>query len=163
MSASFEGPLLKDKVSFRIGGRYYNRGAVFTATDGGGLGEESSKSVALTFNIQPNDALNIKVRGFHAIDDDGPMMGGLINGWRNDTCTGKTISTQDPRFPNASPRNYICGAVPEQGVARNIFNTTSIIDQVTTLFPRQAALNGTPNFVYDNLVARANDSRIDVP
>ena len=163
VSASFEGPLLKDKVSFRIGGRYYNRGAVFTATDGGGLGEESSKSVALTFNIQPNDALNIKVRGFHAIDDDGPMMGGLINGWRNDTCTGKTISTQDPRFPNASPRNYICGAVPEQGVARNIFNTTSIIDQVTTLFPRQAALNGTPNFVYDNLVARANDSRIDVP
>jgi iron complex outermembrane receptor protein len=163
VSASFEGPLLQDKVSFRIGGRYYNRGAVFTATDGGGLGEESSKSIALTFNIQPNDALNIKVRGFHAIDDDGPMMGGLVNGWRNDTCTGKTIKTEDPLFPNASPRNYICGAVPELGVARNIFGTTSIVDQVTTLFPRQAALNGTPNFVYDSLVARPNDSRVDVP
>ncbi|MBU6378174.1 MAG: TonB-dependent receptor [Gammaproteobacteria bacterium] len=163
VSASFEGPILQDKVSFRIGGRYYNRGAVFTATDGGGLGEESSKSIALTLNFQPNDALNVKVRGFHAIDDDGPMMGGLVNGWRNDTCTGKTIKTQDPLFPSASPKNYICGAVPELGVAKNIFGTTSIVDQVTTLFPRQAALNGTPNFVYDNLVARPNDSRVDVP
>ena len=163
VSASFEGPIINEKMSFRIGGRYYSRGAVFTASDGGGLGEESSKSVALTFNLQPTDALNIKVRGFHAIDDDGPMMGGLINGWRNDTCTGKTIKTQDPRFPNASPKNYICGAVPENGVARNIFNTTNIIDQVTSLFPKQAALNGTPNFVYDNLVARPMDSRVDVP
>ena len=163
VSASFEGPIIQDKLSFRIGGRYYNRGSVFTATDGGGLGEESSESIALTLNFQPSDALNIKVRGFHAIDDDGPMMGGLVNGWRNDTCTGKTIRTQDPRFPNASPRNYICGAVPEQGVAKNIFGTTSIVDQVTTLFPRQAALNGTPNFVFDSLVARPNDSRVDVP
>lgn len=163
VSASFEGPILEDKLSFRIGGRYYNRGAVYTATDGGGLGEESSKSVALTLNFQPTEALSIKARGFHAIDDDGPMMGGLVNGWRNDSCTGKTITTQDPLFPSARPRNYICGAVPELGVAKNIFGTTSIIDQVTTLFPRQAALNGTPNFVYDNLVARPSDSRIDVP
>jgi iron complex outermembrane receptor protein len=163
VSASFEGPIIQDKLSFRIGGRYYNRGSVFTATDGGGLGEESSESIALTLNFQPSDALNIKVRGFHAIDDDGPMMGGLVNGWRNDSCTGKTIRTQDPVFPNASPRNYICGAVPGQGVAKNIFGTTSIVDQVTTLFPRQAALNGTPNFVFDNLVLRPNNSRVDVP
>ncbi|MGA1425020.1 MAG: TonB-dependent receptor [Steroidobacteraceae bacterium] len=163
VSASFEGPIIQDKLSFRLGGRYYSRGAVYTATDGGGLGEESSESIALTLNFQPTDALNVKVRGFHAIDDDGPMMGGLVNGWRNDSCTGKTIKTQDPLFPNALPKNYICGAVPELGVAKNIFGTTSIIDQVTTLFPRQAALNGTPNFVYDSLVARPNDPRVDVP
>jgi len=163
VSASFEGPLIEDKLSFRVGGRYYSRGAVYTATDGGGLGEESSKSVALTLNWQPNDAFNMKVRGFHNIDDDGPMMGGLVNGWQNDSCTGTTVSTQDPDFPTASPRNYICGAVPEPGVARNIFGTTRVIDQVTSLFPPQAALNGTPNFVYDFLVGRPDDSRVDVP
>jgi iron complex outermembrane receptor protein len=163
VSASFEGPIVSEKLSFRIGGRYYNRGSVFTATDGGGLGEESSKSIALTLNFQPNDALNIKVRGFHAQDEDGPSMGGLVQGWRNDTCTGKTISTQDPMFPVASPMNYICGAVPELGQAISATNGRNIIDTVTTLFPQRAALNGTPNFIYDNLVARPIDPRIDVP
>ena len=163
VSASFEGPIIDDKLSFRIGGRYYSRGSVFTATDGGGLGEESSKSVALTLNFQPTEELNMKFRAFHNMDDDGPMMGGLINGWRNDSCTGKTIATEDPVFPQARPRNYVCGKVPEQGKALNIFGLPKIVDQVTTLFPSQAALNGTPNFVYDSLVRRPNDSRIDVP
>ncbi len=60
ISGSFEGPVIGDRVSFRIGGRYYNRGAVFTACDGGGLGEESSKSISLTLFAKPIDGLEIK-------------------------------------------------------------------------------------------------------
>lgn len=163
VSASFEGPIIEDKLSFRIGGRYYNRGTVFTASDGGGLGQESSKSISLSLVAKPVEALEIKLRGFRAEDEDGPAMGGLVQGWRNDTCTGKQIATEDPLFPLASPRNFICGAVPEQGHAISALGDHNIINYVTTLFPQRAALNGTPNFVYDNLVARPNPSVIDVP
>ena len=163
VSASFEGPIIDDKLAFRIGGRYYNRGAVFNASDGGGLGEENSKSISLTFVAKPVEALEIKFRGFHAQDEDGPSMGGIVQGWRNDTCTGKSISTEDPMFPVASPMNYICGAVPEQGQAISALGDRNIINTVTTLYPSRAALNGTPNFVVDNLVNRPNPSVIDVP
>ena len=78
VSASFEGPIIDDKLAFRIGGRYYNRGAVFTARDGGGLGEENSKSINLTFVAKPVEGLEVKLRGFHAQDEDGPSMGGIV-------------------------------------------------------------------------------------
>jgi len=163
ISGSFEGPIVDEKLAFRVGGRYYNRGAVFRASDGGGLGEENSKSISLTFFAKPVEGLEIKVRGFHAQDEDGPSMGGIVQGWRNDTCTGKQISTQDPMFPVASPMNYICGAVPEQGQAISALNDRNIINTVTSLYPTRAALNGTPNFIVDNIVNRPNPSAIDVP
>lgn len=163
ISGSFEGPIIDDKLSFRVGGRYYNRGSVFTASDGGGLGEENSKSISLSFFAKPVEGLEIKLRGFHAQDEDGPSMGGIVQGWRNDTCTGRTISTEDPMFPIASPMNYICGAVPEQGQAISALGDRNIINTVTSLFPPRAALNGTPNFIVDNIVNRPNPSVIDVP
>jgi len=155
VSASFEGPIINDKLSFRIGGRIYNRGAVFRATDGGGLGEESSQSVNLTLNLQATEAWNVKFRAFHAIDDDGPIMGGIVQGWKNDTCTGKTIATSDPLFPNAKPLNYICGAVPELGQAISFTGGKNIIDTPTTFYVPQAAINGQPNYILDNIVNRA--------
>lgn len=66
-------------------------------------------------------------------------------------------------FPIASPMNYICGAVPEQGQAISALGDRNIINTITTLFPQRAALNGTPNFLYDNLVSRPNPAAIDVP
>ncbi len=163
ISGSFEGPIIDDKLAFRIGGRYYNRGSVFNASDGGGLGEENSKSISLTFLAKPVEGLEVKLRGFHAQDEDGPSMGGLVQGWRNDSCTGQRISTQDPMFPIASPMNYICGTVPEQGQAISALGDRNIINTITTLFPTRAALNGTPNFIVDNLVNRPLPSILDVP
>jgi len=163
ISASFEGPIVSDKLAFRVGGRFYSRGRVFTATDGGALGEESSKTVSLALLAKPIDALTIEFRGFYGLDEDGPAAGGMVQGWRNDSCTGQTIATQDPVTPLAHPRNYVCGAVPEQGQAISALNNTRIIDSTTSLFPLQAALNGVPSFVYDRLAAQPNDPRISVP
>jgi len=163
VSGSFEGPIISEKLSFRVGGRIYSRGAVFRSSDGGGLGEESSESANLTLNLQVTDALNVKFRAFHAIDDDGPTMGGIVQGWRNDTCTGKTIATSDPLFPNAQPRNYICGAVPELGRAISSTGGRNIIDTPTTAFVPQAAINGQPNYILDNLFNRAVRAEFDVP
>ncbi len=158
VSASFEGPIVSDKVSFRVGARYYSRGGIFTASDGGGLGEESSKSASFSLYAKPTEALTLRFRGFYATDEDGPAAGGIVQGWRNDSCTGKTINTQDPLVPVASPRNYICGAVPEQGAAISARNNSQIIDAPTSLFPVRAALNGAPSYVFDRLAAAPNDS-----
>ena len=43
---------------------YYNRGTVFTASDGGGLGQESSKSISLSLVAKPVEALEITHHGF---------------------------------------------------------------------------------------------------
>ncbi|NDD74521.1 MAG: hypothetical protein EBZ40_06035, partial [Gammaproteobacteria bacterium] len=163
VSASFEGPLAQDKVSFRIGARFYNRGAVFRATDGGGLGEESSKSVSLTLNAQPSESLNIKFRAFHALDEDGPAMGGIVEGYLNDTCTGTKITTQDPAVPTASPTKYVCGAVPELGKAISATGGFNIIDTPTTLFPAIFAAKGFPTLVYDRLAAAPSPVQLKVP
>ncbi len=163
VSASFEGPIVADRLAFRVGARYYTRGALFNATDGGGLGEETSKSAQFTLYFKPTDAWDVRLRGFHAQDEDGPSTGGLVSGWRNDSCTGKTISTNDPLFPVASPMNYICGAVPEQGEAISLNGSRNIIDTVTSLFPPQAAINGNANFLIDNLVNRPIPAQLDVP
>ena len=163
LSGSFEGPIIADKLSFRVGGRYYSRGAVFRASDGGGLGEESSKSANLTLFFKPVDALSIRFRAFNAMDEDGPMAGGIVQGWRNDTCTGKQIATRDPLAPLASPKNYICGAVPEQGTAIAANGTRNIIDTPTTFLVTQAALNGTPNYIRDTIVNRPQPSQLNVP
>jgi iron complex outermembrane recepter protein len=163
VSGNFEGPIVTDRLSFRVGARYYSRGALFNATDGGGLGEESSKSAQFTLFAKPVEALEIRFRGFYAQDEDGPSTGGLVQGWRNNSCLGQTISTQDPAFPIASPMNYICGAVPEQGQAISALGTRNVIDTATTLFPTRAALNGTPNYILDNIVNRALPTVLDVP
>jgi iron complex outermembrane receptor protein len=163
VSASHEGPIVEDKLGYRVGGRFYSKGAMWRASDGGALGTESSKSVNATLYATPSDSFKVKVRAFYDKDDDGPAAGGLISGIRNDTCTGKTIATQDPATPNARPVNYVCGAVPTQGKAISALGNTQIIDSNTSLAPGRAALLGNPTVLQTFLVNRANPTQVDVP
>ncbi len=163
VSASHEGPLVQDKLAYRVGARLYSKGSMFTASDGGKLGEESSKSINATFYATPTDNLKIKARAFYDSDSDGPAAGGLVPGYANDSCTGKTITTQDPAAPTLNPRKYICGQVPVQGNAISAVGTTRIIDTNTSLRSPRTALQGFPNFLIDSLVNRANPAALNVP
>ncbi|MBL8627981.1 MAG: TonB-dependent receptor [Rhodospirillaceae bacterium] len=163
VSASVEGPLVNDKLSARIGTRMYSKGNMWTASDGGALGEESSKSVNATLFAQPSDNLTVKLRGFYDKDDDGPAAGGIVGGLRNDSCTGKTIKTQDPATPNASPKNYICGIVPTQGRAISNIGTLQIIDSNTSLRPQQLGFIGQPDLLITSLITRPQPAIINVP
>ncbi|MDX2225036.1 MAG: TonB-dependent receptor [Rhodospirillaceae bacterium] len=163
VAVNHEGPLVEDKLAYRIGGRIYSKGNMFTASDGGELGSESSKSINATLFATPSDSLTLKLRGFYNKDDDSPPAGGIIAGIRNDSCTGKTVQTQDPAAPNARPRNYVCGIVPTQGNAISNLNTRQIIDSNTSLFPQQAAFVGRPTILIDNLVNRPNPPQVNVP
>ncbi len=165
ISGSFEGPIVGDKVSFRVGGRYYSRGALFRASDGGGLGEEQSKSAHLTLYAAPTDAWTMKFRAFYNEDEDGPTHGGIVQGVNNDSCTGKTIETEDPAVPIASPTRFICGTVPGQGSAISATGGTNIIDTVTSLFAPLAAIgpNPDPDYLVTNLANLAQPASLDVP
>lgn len=152
VSGSFEGPLVEGKLAARIGARLYSRGGMWTATDGGKLGEQSTNSINATLFATPNDNLSIRLRAFYGRDDDGAPAGGFIGGDENDTCSGTTVTTK--AGDTASPVNWFCGAVPGQGEAISRLGNFKIIDGVTTLRPAipVGSLETNPDFVIDALI-----------
>jgi iron complex outermembrane receptor protein len=153
VSASFDGPIIEDKLGIRIGGRLYDKGNMYTATDGGGLGEESSRSGQVTLFGQLTDQLHVRVRGFYARDEDGPAAAGYIPGRLNDTCSGLTITTKAGE--TARPVRWICGQVPKQGTAVNALGSLKIIDSNTTARSPQAFLStGDPDFLLKNVIQK---------
>ncbi|MBL8645601.1 MAG: TonB-dependent receptor plug domain-containing protein, partial [Rhodospirillaceae bacterium] len=159
VSASVDGPLVADKVGIRMGGRLYSKGNMFTASDGGGLGEESSRSGQATLYAKPTDELSIRLRGFYARDEDGPAAAGYIPGRLNDTCTGKSITTKAGQ--TATPVRWICGQVPKQGTAINALGGFKIIDSNTTVRSPQAFLStGDPDFLLKNLIQKPQNAAL---
>jgi iron complex outermembrane recepter protein len=72
VGASVSGPLIKDFLSFRIGGRYYNyEGEFKNNVTGKTLGKEQSESVYLTLMMTPNDDFKMRTRFGYQRDKDG--------------------------------------------------------------------------------------------
>ena len=152
-TGSIEGPILQDKLAFRLSGRYYDRGNTFTSNFGDGLGEQKTRSVALKLTATPTDALKIGVRAYYGEDRDGPSAGGFISGNLNDTCTGTT-------GPNGETRaRYICGTLPGINEAITV-NNGSLISYNTSLSP--AAFPTRPDYLRTQLLENgANDPAIE--
>jgi iron complex outermembrane receptor protein len=155
VSASVGGPLIDGRVGFLVSGQYYSRGALFRASDGGGLGEEESQAVSGVLYAEPTEGISLKLRAFYQEDDDGPDAGVYLPGRLADTCTGLTISGLDNAGNPATlrPRGYVCGRVPDP------FSTpATVIDKNTTLYPRilttsSATRQPAPNYVVDRLAS----------
>jgi iron complex outermembrane receptor protein len=150
-TGSIEGPIVEDKLAFRVAARYFDRGAVFgQANDGGDLGEQKTRSIAAKLVFTPIDSLTVKVRGQYSEDRDGAPGSGFISGRLNDTCTGT-------RGPNGEVRRaYICGDVPGVGsvVSANAGNRLYSYNTSTSF----ASLPTRPNFLFTQLLANgAND------
>ena len=114
---SAEGPLVENKLSFRLATRLYQKGSMFKATDGGALGEQRSKSITGTLYAKPNDSWSLKARVAHQRDNDGPGAVGFFVGRLNDTCTGTTRPGRDIDGNSISlqPSLFLCGRVPDPG------------------------------------------------
>ena len=110
---SFEGPIT-DMLSGRVAVKSYERDGIFTASDGGDMGAEQTESIIGSL-VANGDNWKLKLRAFHSEDRDGGPAGGYILGYRNDSSTGKTVSTGDPANPIVSPSGYACGNVPGPG------------------------------------------------
>jgi len=162
VSASIEGPIVKEKLAFRLGVRSYNKGNMYTASDGGGLGEQSSKSIFATVIVQPIENLSFKFRAYYQEDDDGPEAVALMGRFSgpdkfNDSCTGTSYTGYDPDGNVATlyPKEYLCGKVPDPGEPG-----APPIDTNTSLRPNFGAFIGDPdgdgldnsNFLIDKLL-----------
>ena len=130
---SFEGPIT-DMLSGRVSVKSYERDGIFKASDGGEMGEEETQTISGSL-VAKGDNWKLKMRAFHSEDRDGGPAGGYILGYRNDSCTGKTVSTGDPANPTVNPSGYVCGNVPGPGSAIDYFGGTNVIDMNTSLSP----------------------------
>ncbi|MDX2224971.1 MAG: TonB-dependent receptor, partial [Rhodospirillaceae bacterium] len=169
------GPLVKDRLGYLLNVRTYNKGSMYTATDGGKLGKQSSKSASLALYAEPTDGLDVKVRAFYQKDDDGPDNGAFIRTFSDvniggiDTCRGKTVQGLNAagQTVTLSPKNFICGRVPNPGEtgAPKISSNTSLRPAIFGLVRpgfdgegnQMGALNtpaARPNFLIEQFINR---------
>jgi len=153
-TGAIEGPIVADKLSFRVSGRYYDRGGIYgTTNDGSELGKQKTRSVATKLVFKPTDTFTMRVRGQYAEDRDGPAGAGFISGRLNDTCSGTT-------GPNGRPRGrYICGTIPSINSANTVNANGNLISYNTSLSPASFPTN--PEFLRTYLMDNgANDPAI---
>jgi iron complex outermembrane receptor protein len=153
VAASYEGPLIADTLSFRVGVRSYQKGSMYTASDGGKLGEQSSNSVFATLYAKPTENLTVRLRGFYQKDDDGPEAAALMYfqgaGASPDTCTGTSFSGYNAAGVKTTlfPKVYWCGRIPNPGQAG-----APPVDMNTSLRPSYPSFASNPNFLIQNLL-----------
>lgn len=111
------GPIIEGKLAYQFSVRGYHQGAEWQATDGGGLGEESSYNISGVLYGEPSENLSFKLRASYLVDDDGPPVAGIILGRKADSCSGTTIERfdEDGNLATFFPTNYICGEIPSFG------------------------------------------------
>ncbi len=113
VSASIEGPLVKDVLAGRISGRFREYGGQYTnSVNGQALGEEEDKSLSVQLFYTPTEHITAKFTASLLEQDDGPAA---------TTLTGK-VGTHN--FVSASGRSFVRGVVPLEGpIAQNQFPT----------------------------------------
>jgi iron complex outermembrane receptor protein len=154
LSASIEGPLVADKLAGRVSIRQRNKAGHYTATDGGTLGEESTKSVSATLSATPFEGLSVRLRGAWQEDDDGP--GQVINlspVALGDTCNGRFIdkglsTTGQAGFNVTVP--YFCDRIP--GIDQL---GEGIVSTQTSLVGPTLARLGNPNGLSDAFIGNS--------
>ncbi len=117
---SFEGPLVEEKLAARVATVLHKKGAHYTATDGGALGKETTKSITATLYATPTDNFWVRLRGQYQEDDDGSPTSSHItaalHGQADTSCAGKTFNAFDAvtRAPRtfAVTLPYFCNRVP---------------------------------------------------
>ena len=159
IAASVGGPLVENRLGYQVGLSHYNKGAMYIANDGGKLGEESSQSISLTLYATPSDNFSARLRVFSHEDDDGPPAIAYVPGSDYDTCTGKTIRRpdNDGNIVTLSPKQYICGRVPNPGQpgAPSVTVNTSLYPAILTRITNPNCPNGDcSNWLVDNLAEK---------
>jgi iron complex outermembrane recepter protein len=129
LGASISGPLIKDFLSFRLGGRYYNyEGEFKNNITGKTLGKEESESVYLTLMMTPTENFKMRTRIGYQRDNDGArpffLQGAAANnclpGFRS---AGFRGAGAPPLGLSSTNRNqWFCGTIRSQ--PNNIYLNT---------------------------------------
>jgi iron complex outermembrane recepter protein len=138
-SFSHEGPLVEDKLAYRVFVQGYGTDGQYTASDGGDLGKERTDTLSATLFATPTEDLTIKLNAFFAKDNDGAPAGVFITGPQglrgqntgaltNCFSSGKTSPLTTRRNDGVTPlSDFICGAIPT--------GLDNLVDSNTTVQP----------------------------
>ena len=132
-SAAHGGPLIKDKLGYRIFAQNFGTDGQYTSSaDGGDLGEQRTLTFMGTLYAEPNENLSLKLRGLYSEDDDGPPAEVHIGNSSSRRGQGPNFANcfdQKPALATAKKRNgdsltdFICGEIP----------VTSLVDPNTQI------------------------------
>lgn len=150
ISGSIEGPL-SDTLAARLSGTSTKRGAQFTATDGGKLGEQLTRSANLTLVFEPTSDLKIKLRGSFIEDQDSAADSTYYPYKLHGNCgpgTPVTVQTTNGPFSTTLAKDFRCGDIPF---------SASVIDRNTAFFTLPATDTLPAVDLYDILVRNSLD------
>ena len=143
-------PIAPGVLALRIGGRYFNKGAMYRNEAGVGVGEQRSESAFATLFVQAADNVSIKLRYYQQDDSDGPAGVTFFQARLFDSCTGKTMPglTTDGEPTTLMPREYICGSIPGPG---GLEGRLGFPNPSVSLSPASFP-GGFENFIRDSLI-----------
>ncbi len=114
VSASLEGPIIADKLAYRIGIRGFGTDGQYTSlADGGRLGQERTLAGNLTLYAEPTEDVRIKVRGFYGEDRDGQNDGIFLGTALSNFGQGPDLANCDEIDPSrvGVVPDFFCGNV----------------------------------------------------
>lgn len=138
-SFSHEGPLVEDKLAYRVFVQGYGTDGQYTASDGGDLGKERTDTISATLYATPTEDLTIKLNAVYAKDNDGAPSGIFITGPQGNRGTndssltncfssGATSPLTTRRNDGVTPlSDFVCGAIPT--------GLDNLVDSNTTVRP----------------------------
>lgn len=146
LTASIEGPIVEDLITFRVTGDKFSRSGSWKNQDGVTLGDQESSIATALLSITPAHNLKIKLFGMIGEDNDGAAAQSrvyaydvrnsagavVLQGQSNCTLTGDSRGVINPTtgrpagVPVSNP--YICGTLPTMAnpVTANISNIDPI-------------------------------------
>ena len=126
LSGSIEGPIIEDKLTFRVTGRAYTYDGGWDNgfPTGDDLGAQETQAISLTLYATPTDNVTIKFRSLYSEDHDGAGVSFLT-----DDSINNCGPFWDPADPNNDPdlpavaRDYYCGTI-----TRDLFPSEQVVD-----------------------------------
>ncbi len=132
-SFSHEGPLVSDKLAYRVSVRQRGTDGQYRSnTDGGKLGEERTTTFMGTLYFQGAENFSARLRGMFSKDDDGPPAAlffggpGSLDGTGGADAGTNCFEVRPEERANGAVANYYCGELPDVNVDEFITLNTSL-------------------------------------
>ena len=122
LEGSVEGPIVQDKLSYRLTGRLYSYDGGWDNEWPGAekLGAQETRAVSLTLFATPADNVSIKFRSIYSEDDDGAGVRFLQLAAQNNC--GPFF--QAGSVPGITAKNYYCGTITRAGLTGLALDTS---------------------------------------
>lgn len=140
VSASVEGPVIGDVLAFRASLRGFGTdGQYQSATDGGRLGQEQTRSGNLVLYAVPTENWTARFRVFYSEDRDGPHDGVFLGSDLSNFGNGPALANCNDLDPSRTATDYFCGNIADI-VSEAGFSWAQLATQTTALTPETIAI-----------------------